>query len=134
VPKFYLGNQNARNAIPVYWVIRFRSRILGQKMEAKPRPADPDSRRRRSPTSKQGWAAAVTRIGRIVLISGLVVLSLLTFPAAIPWMVALWLAWHTWSAARSRLAWLPLVACAAILLVKRTAWPPGLKSKNRGFA
>lgn len=95
-------------------------------MEAKAPFADPDSRRRRSPASTKGWTAVLTRIGRIALISGLVVLSLLTFPAWIPWMVALWLSWHTWSVARNRPAWLSLLTCAAILLAKRTAWPPGL--------
>jgi len=95
-------------------------------MDAKTRPDDPDSRASPSPASERGWATGVTRIGRVVLISALVVLSLLTFPAAIPWMVALWMAWHTWSAARNRPAWLPLAACLAILLVKRTPWPPAL--------
>ena len=55
-----------------------------------------------------------------------VVISLLTFPGAIPWMVALWLSWHTWLIVRGRAGWLPLLACALVLLVKRTPWPPGV--------
>jgi lysophospholipase L1-like esterase len=57
---------------------------------------------------------------------GLVAGSLLTFPAAIPWMIALWLSWHTWSVARHRPAWPPLAGCLAILLIKRTPWAPAL--------
>jgi acyl-CoA thioesterase-1 len=50
------------------------------------------------------------RMGRLLTALAVVVLSLLTFPAAIPWMMAAWLGWHTW---------------AAILLVKRVVWMPG---------
>ena len=66
------------------------------------------------------------RIGRTVLLTFFVLVSLLTFPNAIPWMAACWLGWHTWLVARNRPGWLPLAACVAILLVKQVDWSPGL--------
>ncbi|MFH1265630.1 MAG: GDSL-type esterase/lipase family protein, partial [Planctomycetota bacterium] len=84
---------------------------------------DLESRQPRA--SERGFLVSMKRSGRALLISGLVAASLLTFPSAIPWMVALWLSWHTWLVVRRRPGWLPLVACALILLAKRPAWPPG---------
>jgi acyl-CoA thioesterase-1 len=66
------------------------------------------------------------RIGRTVFLAFFVLASLLTFPNAIPWMVACWLLWHTLLVSRNRPGWSPLAACAAILLVKRVDWSPGL--------
>ena len=67
-----------------------------------------------------------THIGRTVLLTLFVFASLLTFPNAIPWMVACWLAWHTWLVFRNRPGWLPLAACTVILLVKQVDWSRGL--------
>ncbi len=64
--------------------------------------------------------------GRAGGITALVVVSLLTFPNAIPWMVAVWLLWHTVLVVRGRPGWLPLVGCAAVVLVKRVTWMPGV--------
>lgn len=66
------------------------------------------------------------RIGRTIFLTSLVVISLLTFPSSIPWMIAFWLAWHTVAVAWGKPAWVPLLACVAILLAKRTFWPPAL--------
>ena len=41
-------------------------------------------------------------------------------------MVAVWLVVHTFLVLREKPGWVPLVACLAILLVKRVAWLPGL--------
>ncbi len=68
------------------------------------------------------------RIGRTVFLTFLVLASLLTFPNAIPWMVACWLLWHTLLVSRNRPGWLPLAACAAILFIKRVDWSPGIIS------
>jgi lysophospholipase L1-like esterase len=68
----------------------------------------------------------LSRIGRTVFLTFFVLASLLTFPNAIPWMVACWLLWHTLLVSRNRPGWLPLAACAAILFVKRVDWSPGL--------
>ena len=75
------------------------------------------------------WTAAL---------SLLVVGSLLVFPAAVPWMIAVWLAWHTASVARGRGGWLPLACCVVVLLVKRVVWTPcigllGLLLLTAGF-
>jgi len=66
------------------------------------------------------------RVGGTVGISTTVAVSLLTFPSAIPWMVGLWLSWHTWLVARGRPGWLPLLVCALVLLVKGSPWPSGV--------
>jgi lysophospholipase L1-like esterase len=41
-------------------------------------------------------------------------------------MVAIWLLGHTIWALRGKPAWLPLLACLSILLIKRLPWLPGL--------
>jgi lysophospholipase L1-like esterase len=68
----------------------------------------------------------LARIGRTVVCTFFVLASLLTFPNAIPWMVACWLLWHTLLVYRDRPGWLPLAACTAILFIKRIDWSPGL--------
>ncbi len=55
-----------------------------------------------------------------------VVVSLMTFPSAIPWMVAFWLGWHTWRVRRGGQGYLPLAVCLGILAVKGVAWIPEL--------
>jgi len=52
--------------------------------------------------------------------------SLIAFPSCLPWLIALWLGWHTVELWRGRSGWLPLVACVALLLLKRADWPPTL--------
>ncbi|TWT83190.1 Acyl-CoA thioesterase I precursor [Planctomycetes bacterium CA13] len=47
-----------------------------------------------------------------------VVVSLLSFPSVLPWMIAVWLVWHTVLAHGNRPAWVPLVACLVIMVVK----------------
>jgi lysophospholipase L1-like esterase len=53
---------------------------------------------------------------------GAVTVSLLVFPNAILWMVAVWIAAFSLAYGRARYAWLPLAACVAILLIKRPDW------------
>lgn len=69
----------------------------------------------------------VARLVGLTLARSLVVVaSLLTFPSAVPWMVAVWLAWHSVLVARRRPGWIPLAACAGVVVVKRVPWPPVL--------
>ena len=58
-----------------------------------------------------------------VVASFAIVVSLLTFPSAVPWMIACWLSVHTVEIARGRAGGLPLAIVAAILLVKCPYWP-----------
>lgn len=78
------------------------------------------------PTSASGLVRALKRMGRTIALTLLIVASLLTFPTAIPWMVAAWLFWHTHSVWRRRSGWLPLAVCLGVLAVKRIDWPPGV--------
>ncbi len=64
----------------------------------------------------------IRRVGRTILMTSLVVASLLTFPNAIPWMIAFWLAWHTIAVARGKPAWVPLLICIAVLMAKCPYW------------
>jgi lysophospholipase L1-like esterase len=73
-----------------------------------------------------GLRGALSRAGRMAALGAAVGAALLTFPGAIPWMIALWLLWHSMAALRGRRGWLPLGLCAAVVLAKRTAWTPGL--------
>jgi hypothetical protein len=62
-------------------------------------------------------AASVNRVARVLVCVLLVVGSLLTFPAGVPWMMALWLALHTAIAVRGGSGWTsyPLFRPFAIL-------------------
>jgi len=61
------------------------------------------------------WAQLLATVAAIVV-------SLLTFPAAIPWMVAGWLAWHTVQVLRGRTGAAPMAVCGVLLIVKRAPW------------
>jgi len=52
--------------------------------------------------------------------------SLLVFPSALPWMVGGWLVLHTLLVARGAPAWVPLVICGAVVVVKQPGWPESL--------
>jgi lysophospholipase L1-like esterase len=52
--------------------------------------------------------------------------ALLTFPNAIPWMIAFWLGWYSVAVVRGRRGWPPLALGAAIVLVKGVPPAPGL--------
>lgn len=68
----------------------------------------------------------VGRVGSTIGICAVITASLLTFPNAILWMVASWLAWFTWKRKTTKFAWLPLITCVVILAVKGPYWSPGL--------
>ena len=84
------------------------------------------SRQQTSNPEKPRLVDQLTRIARTVLLTFFVLASLLTFPNAIPWIVACWLAWHTRLVSCNRPGWLPLAACGAILFVKQVDWSPEL--------
>ena len=46
--------------------------------------------------------------------------------SVVPWMMAVWLVWHSVLVARRKPGWVPLAACAGIVIVKRVPWPPVL--------
>jgi len=77
-------------------------------------------------TADARFVAGLKRVAGTLWISAVVILSLLTFPSSIPWMIAVWLLGHTLSVLRGRPGWLPLAACAAIVLFKRVGLAPGL--------
>ena len=81
-------------------------------------------RKRQGP--KNGSRPSLRTILGPVVFGLLTGVSLLTFPAAVLLMVAVWLVVHTLLVLRKKPGWVPLVACLAILLVKRVAWLPGL--------
>ena len=66
--------------------------------------------------SRHSARTLFARVGRTILLTSLVVISLLTFPSSVPWMIAFWLVWHTIAIAYGKPAWMPLLACIAILL------------------
>jgi lysophospholipase L1-like esterase len=66
------------------------------------------------------------RIAWALWSTAVVAVSLMTFPHAIPWLIAFWLAWHSWSVGRGRPGYLPLAVCVAVLVVKRVAISPEL--------
>jgi lysophospholipase L1-like esterase len=69
---------------------------------------------------------SLRRLLTIVGVTLAVLVSLLTFPAALPWMVAAWLIGHTMMVCRGRAAWVPLGLCLIIVAVKRPYWSPPL--------
>lgn len=78
------------------------------------------------PSLASRFISASRRIGVLLAVALLTVASLLTFPAHIPGMAAVWLGVYTLLSLAGGRCWPALAACAAIVLVKRVAWPPGL--------
>jgi acyl-CoA thioesterase I len=66
------------------------------------------------------------RIGRTISSCVAIAISLLVFPSAVLWMVAAWIACYSAMQSRSQTAWIPIVVCLAVLLVKRPDWSPCL--------
>ena len=69
---------------------------------------------------------STVQLGRIVLIIALVILSLLVFPACLPWVFAIWLAWITVRLRGGQHAHWLLLGAIAIILLKRPAILPGV--------
>ncbi len=61
-------------------------------------------------------------VARTTAIILLLVASLMTFPSAIPWMVATWMMWHCVAVLTGRSARFQLLSCVAILFAKRVGW------------
>lgn len=59
---------------------------------------------------------------RMFVLCGAVAAALLTFPQAVPWMIAFWLLCYSVATVRGGRGWLPLVLCAGVVLVKRIPW------------
>lgn len=71
-------------------------------------------------------STSLKRLGWILLIAVGLIASLLTFPAAIPWMLAGWLLCASVLMWRGRAGWIPLAVGGVIVLVKNVDWPPAL--------
>ncbi len=65
-------------------------------------------------------------LGGILAVAIGVIVSLLTFPAAVPWMIAGWLFVSTVLILSGRPGWLPLAACLLIVFAKNVDWPPAI--------
>jgi len=65
------------------------------------------------------------RMGLILVNLSAVILSLLTFPAYLPWMIAGWIIVHAWRSLRGKAGWAPLVVCVFVLIAKNVyrSWP-----------
>ena len=66
------------------------------------------------------------RVSKTIAIVFLLALSLLTFPVHIPWMAAGWLIAFTWQVAHGHKAWLTLLSCSLILVVKGIPQVPSI--------
>ncbi len=87
---------------------------------------DPNSADVVPTTARYGGFVAARRVGRLMAGGIAVVASILTFPVAIPAMIAFWVGWHCIQLVRGRPGWLPLMTCLAVILVKRVPWFPTL--------
>ena len=87
-----------------------------------------DTKFREEPFKLSSSIASVlkTRVMKTLGIGATIVVSLLSFPSVLPWMIAFWISWHTWLAIRNRPAWLPLVTCLVILIVKLVPRTPAM--------
>lgn len=63
---------------------------------------------------------------KTLVIAIVVVVSLLSFPSVLPWMVAFWLVWASVLLFGDRPGWLPLVTCVVILVVKLVPRTPAM--------
>jgi acyl-CoA thioesterase-1 len=66
------------------------------------------------------------RIAAALAIAAAIAVSLMTFPCAIPWMIAFWLGWHVWRVRRGGPGYLLLMTGLGILAIKGVAWIPEL--------
>lgn len=65
------------------------------------------------------------RFLRTLALTVALILSLLVFPAYLPWMAAGWLILATFFLFRGQSGWLPLAACLVLVVAKGPAWLPG---------
>lgn len=68
------------------------------------------------------WWQALRALG----VTAAVAVSLLVFPSMLLWMVGCWLVAFSLLVLRRCAGWLPLVACVAVLVIKRPDWSPAL--------
>ncbi len=71
-------------------------------------------------------ASALRQVGRAILACLVVAASLLVFPNAVPWLIAVWLLAYTLLVLFRRRGLVCLGACLAILVAKRLTPAPGL--------
>lgn len=74
----------------------------------------------------RGVIAVLGRVTKTLGLCAAITLSLLTFPNAIPWMIALWLLGYAIQVMRGRRAWDLLAWCVAVIVAKWVFWTPGL--------
>lgn len=67
---------------------------------------------------------ASRQLGRTLGVALIVVVSLLSFPSVLPWMIGVWVLWHSVLVFLNQPAWLPLSACAAMLVIKLVPHTP----------
>jgi len=72
------------------------------------------------------WWRLLARIARVLGLAVLVAASLVTFPNALAWMIAFWLAWATVWLVRGGRGWAAFAVCGAVVLVKCVPWTPGV--------
>jgi lysophospholipase L1-like esterase len=79
-----------------------------------------------APSALRRALISLRRIGLLLLSLLLVLGSLLTFPAGMAGMVAVWLGLYAALVLLGRRGWPALTGCTLVVLVKRVDWPPGL--------
>jgi acyl-CoA thioesterase I len=85
-----------------------------------------DSMNDETAISGSRWRGVAWGVCRGLGWCGVVVGSLLVFPAGIPWLIAAWLAAYTLLTLRGRRGFAFLAVCGTLLLVKGTTPAPGL--------
>ena len=68
----------------------------------------------------------VIRVLKTLLITFVFFLALLCFPSVTPWMVLIWLLWHSALVLRGDPGWLPLLTCLGILIVRLVPRTPAM--------
>ena len=71
---------------------------------------------------------ASRRLRKTFSMALIVVVSLLSFPSVLPWMIAVWVLWYSVQVIRNQPAWLPLSTCAGLLVIKLVPHTPLLVS------
>jgi acyl-CoA thioesterase I len=70
--------------------------------------------------------ASVKRVARTLALTLLIVVSLLTFPSMVPWMIAFWLVVHTVAVCHGKPGSLPLLVLVGVLIAKQIYWAPSI--------
>ena len=75
-------------------------------------------------TSTNPWRSLILRVAKTIAVALALVVALLTFPVALPWMIAVWLFGYSLAVFFRGATWFPLLLVFVVVLAKRPPFTP----------